>query len=205
MPASAPNSLAQSNNSSHSDILADGPGATVFAITTAAAARTRVEEAIAKRVAHDDVKLSPCLTTAWPPTKPALLFVAYPLEPNPSRIDEYKVGRPYAAIVDLRTGEVRIDSLPRSHNLKKITESHEPHRIREGLARAEQAMVELLLGERAATHSRMALDGYREWFNAHLDITTDLTRRYPRSMRWFRSPATQAGGFELPESQPDSP
>ena len=32
------------------------------------------------------------------------------------------------------------------------------------------------------------LDGYREWFNHHLDVMTDLDKRMPRGIRWLREP-----------------
>jgi hypothetical protein len=39
-----------------------------------------------------------------------------------------------------------------------------------------------------ASRPALLLDGYREWFNHHLEMMTDLDKRMPDGVRWLRKP-----------------
>lgn len=172
-----------------STVLADGPGTTTALVVTADQARTLAKKAVVEQSGISaDVELSPAITATWPVTAPVVLFVAYPLEPDPASTVS-KVGQPYAVLVDLETATATVERVHRSRNIKAWNDRRESVRVREGLAAAEQAMVEIVTGQRKLDGSLGTLDGYRAWFNDHLDVTTDLVRRYPGAMRWYRDPS----------------
>jgi hypothetical protein len=90
--------------------------------------------------------------------------------------------------VDLVAGTTKHKKLKRSVILDKIKLGRDASTVRENLETAEQTLIEVLLEKRPVDRSLMLLDGYREWFNHHLDVMTDLDKRLPTAVRWLRQP-----------------
>jgi hypothetical protein len=72
--------------------------------------------------------------------------------------------------------------------LDEIEVGRDSSTVRANLETAEQTLIDLLLERRSVDRSLILLDGYREWFNHHLDVMTDLDKRLPTAVRWLRQP-----------------
>lgn len=166
------------------------------AVRTASAARELAEQALANQPEGESVYLSPAVTTTWPPVRAQLLFVAYPLKPAPHQMDVYEAGRPFAVHVDLSSGEAKIERLE-SGDLAAIRQERETRAVRESRAQAEQALVELLIGERPIENAMGPLRGYRTWLDDHRDLSDDLEGRYPDALKWLIAPEIAEGGFQM--------
>lgn len=131
---------------------------------------------------------TPALVPAWPASKRALLFVVYPLTSSKAGINRFVVGAPIEVTVDLIEGTTATRKLKRSTVLGDIEVGRDSSTVRQNIETAEQTLIELLLERRSVDRSLVLLDGYREWFNHHLDVMTDLDHRMPKGLRWLREP-----------------
>ncbi len=158
-------------------------------IDTTAAARELAVAAADVAFGHSGERLTtPALVSAWPAGKPALVYVIYPLTSSKKGIHHFVVGAPVEVTVDLIAGTTAERKLKRGAVLDEIEVGRDSATVRQNLATAEQTLIDLLLERRAVDRSLVLLDGYREWFNAHLDVMTDLDRRIPKGIRWLRQP-----------------
>jgi len=132
--------------------------------------------------------LSPALVPTWPAKERALVFVVYPLTASKTGINAFKVGVPFEVKVDLIDGGVRRRPLKRGALMQQITVERDSATVRQNLESAEQTLIDLLLERRTVERSFVLLDGYREWFNHHLEMMTDLDKRMPGGVRWLRKP-----------------
>ena len=132
--------------------------------------------------------VSPALVPAWPAKDRVLVFVVYPLTASKSGINAFKVGVPFEVKVDLIDGGVRRRPLKRGALMQQITVERDSATVRQNLESAEQTLIDLLLERRTVERSFVLLDGYREWFNHHLEMMTDLDKRMPGGVRWLRKP-----------------
>jgi hypothetical protein len=132
--------------------------------------------------------VSPALVPAWPQGKRALVFVVYPLVSSKAGINRFVVGAPIEVTVDLVEGTTAHRKLKKSSVLGEIEIGRDTATVRQNIETAEQTLLELLLERRAVDRSLVLLDGYREWFNHHLDVMTDLKHRMPRGIGWLREP-----------------
>ena len=131
---------------------------------------------------------TPALVSAWPSGKHTLVYVVYPLTSSKAGINRFVVGAPVEVTVDLIAGTTARRKLRRSAVLGDIEIGRDSAIVRHNLETAEQTLLELLLERRTVDQSLVLLDGYREWFNHHLDVMTDLDKRMPRGIRWLRQP-----------------
>jgi hypothetical protein len=132
--------------------------------------------------------MTPALVPAWPAGKRALVFVAYPLTSSKAGINRFTVGAPVEVTIDLVEGTATTRKLRRSAVLGEIEVGRDSSTVRQNIDTAEQTLIELLLERRSVDRSLVLLDGYREWFNHHLDVMTDLDHRMPKGIRWLRQP-----------------
>lgn len=153
-----------------------------------AAARTLVDEVVAQLLGPGERIVAPALVPTWPTKERVLVFVVFPLEASKTGINTFVVGAPLSVTVDLVEGTTAHKKLKRSVILETMKLGRDAASVRENLAIAEQTLIEVLLEKRPVERSLMLLDGYREWFNHHLDIMTDLDKRLPTAVRWLRQP-----------------
>ncbi|MBK9757580.1 MAG: hypothetical protein IPO88_29565 [Nannocystis sp.] len=132
--------------------------------------------------------MTPALVPAWPAEKRALIFVVYPLTSSKTGINRFVVGAPVEVTVDLLDGTTATRKLRRSAVLGEIEVGRDSSTVRQNIDTAEQTLIDLLLERRSVDRSLVLLDGYREWFNHHLDVMTDLDHRMPKGLRWLRQP-----------------
>lgn len=132
--------------------------------------------------------ISPALVPTWPAKAPVLVFVVYPLEPSKKGINAFKVGVPFEVKVDLIAGTTTKRTLKRGALMQDIKVERDSATVRQNLESAEQTLIDLLLERRPVERSFVLLDGYREWFNHHLEMMTDLDKRMPGGVRWLRNP-----------------
>jgi ABC-type sugar transport system ATPase subunit len=78
--------------------------------------------------------------------------------------------------------------------LDEIEVGRDSSTVRANIETAKQTLIELLLERRSVDRSLVLLDGYREWFNHHLDVMTDLDKRMPKGIRWLREPRAPSSG-----------
>lgn len=156
--------------------------------TIAAARELAVAAADASFGGTGERLTTPALVPAWPASKRALLFVVYPLTSSKAGINRFVVGAPIEVTVDLIEGTTATRKLKRSTVLGDIEVGRDSSTVRQNIETAEQTLIELLLERRAVDRSLVLLDGYREWFNHHLDVMTDLDHRMPKGLRWLRQP-----------------
>ena len=155
-------------------------------VETIAAARELVT-AIAG-AASSEHQVSPALVPTWPAKEPVLVFVVYPLAASKSGINTFKVGAPIEVKVNLIDGTTRQRPLKRGALMQNIKVERDSATVRQNLESAEQTLIDLLLERRTVERSFVLLDGYREWFNHHLEMMTDLDKRMPGGVRWLRKP-----------------
>jgi hypothetical protein len=132
--------------------------------------------------------LSPALVPTWPTKEPVLVFVVYPLAASKKGINAFKVGVPLEVKVDLIAGTTTKRTLKRGALMQDVKVERDSATVRQNLETAEQTLIELLLERRPVERSFVLLDGYREWFNHHLEMMTDLDKRMPDGVRWLRKP-----------------
>lgn len=157
-------------------------------VDTIAAARALVDGVADNILGPSERIVAPALVPTWPTTEHVLVFVVFPLEASKSGINTFIVGVPFSVTVDLIAGTTEHKKLKPSAILEKLTLGRDAASVRQNLALAEQTLIEVLLEKRPVERSLMLLDGYREWFNHHLEIMTDLDKRLPTAVRWLRQP-----------------
>lgn len=159
-------------------------------VDTIAAARALVEEVADKlQGAGFERIVSPALVPEWPTKAKVLVFVVYPLEASKGGINTFVAGVPIRVTVDLIEGTTKHEKIKRSAILDRVKLGRDAATVRANLERAEQTLIEVLLERRPVERSLLLLDGYREWFNHHLDVMTDLDKRLPSAVRWLRKPS----------------
>jgi hypothetical protein len=157
-------------------------------VDTIAAARALVDGVADSKLGPSERIVAPALVPDWPTREHVLVFVVFPLEASKSGINTFIVGVPFSVTVDLIEGTTAHKKLTRSAILEKLTLGRDAASVRHNLELAEQTLIEVLLEKRPVERSLMLLDGYREWFNHHLEIMTDLDKRLPTAVRWLRQP-----------------
>lgn len=157
-------------------------------VVTIADARALVDAVADEKHGTGERIVAPALVPAWPTDEHALVFVVYPLAASKSGINTFKVGVPFSVKVDLITGTAEHKKLGRSVILETLQLGRDAASVRHNLETAEQTLIDVLLERRPVARSLALLDGYREWFNHHLEIMTDLDRRLPSAVRWLRRP-----------------
>lgn len=135
---------------------------------------------------------SPALVRSWPARDPALVYVYFPLTASKKGMNTFTVGIPIEVTVDLVGGTTQHKKLKASHVMTSVTVGRDSATVRHNIELAERTLHEILLQRRPVERSLALLDGYREWFNAHLDVMTDLLRRMPDGVKWLRTPSVQA-------------
>ena len=158
------------------------------AITTIAEARALAEETAQAALGAAESLSSPALIRRWPAEDRALIFVVYPLAPSKSGVNTFTVGAPIEVTVSLADGKAAHAPLKKSGVVGEVQRTRDPASLRANLEAAEQALIDVILERRSVGASLVLLDGYREWFNAHLAMMTDLDKRMPEGIRWLKSP-----------------
>lgn len=157
-------------------------------VDTIVAARALVDGVVDGLIGAGERIVAPALVPTWPTKEHVLVFVVFPLEASKAGINTFVVGAPFSVTVDLVAGTTTHKKLKRSVILDKVKLGRDAATVRTNLETAEQTLIEVLLEKRTVDRSLMLLDGYREWFNHHLDIMTDLDKRLPTAVRWLRQP-----------------
>ncbi|MCA9688500.1 MAG: hypothetical protein KC636_02755 [Myxococcales bacterium] len=185
---------AQGDDAAPTEAKADEPALVELAakITTAEEARRLAEDAAGEALGVSaESRISPALTPTWPPTDLTLIYLAYPMAPIEGTM-KVKVGKPVEIRVNLEDGAVATKRLKPSSVVKTLDLKRESAAVRQNLATAEQALVNVLLRKRSVARSFRLLDGYREWFNENLEFMTDFSHRYGKAMRFFKDPSPSA-------------
>lgn len=136
--------------------------------------------------------VSPAMVPAWPNEGHTLVFVVYPMVPTKSGINAFKVGVPLEVKVDLVEGTTAQRTLKRGQLMQTAKVERDTASVRVNLENAEQTLIDVVLERRPIARSLVLLDGYREWFNHHLEMMTDLDKRMPSTIRWLRKPHAPA-------------
>lgn len=152
------------------------------------AARALADAAADATLGGGERLAAPAVVRRWPTKEPALIFVYFPLTAEKTGIGAFSVGAPLEVTVDLVAGTTQHKKLKASHVLKTVKLSRDSATVRYNRELAEKTLFELLLQRRPVERSLVLLDGYREWFNAHLDVMTDLLKRMPDGVQWLRKP-----------------
>ena len=168
------------------------PGLAAKIDTIAAARELVVDTTDKKLVPGSERMISPAMVAKWPTDVPALVFIVYPLEPSKAGINTFKVGAPLEVTIDLIEGAAKQRALKRGELMREVKFDRDGATVRQNLETAEQTLIDVLLQRRPVERSLVLLDGYREWFNHHLEMMTDLDKRMPTALRWLRKPSVDA-------------
>ncbi|MEZ4448816.1 MAG: hypothetical protein R3B09_04985 [Nannocystaceae bacterium] len=174
----------------------DAPAGIPAAITTIADARALAEQTAQNALGVAESLASPALIRRWPAADRSIVFVVYPLTPAKTGVNSFTVGAPVEVTVNLIDGTAAHAALKKSAVVKEVERVRDPASLRDALESAEQALIDVLLERRTLGRSMVLLDGYREWFNAHRAMMTDLDKRMPEGIRWLKEPKEAAAAKE---------
>lgn len=164
------------------------PAGITAAITTIADARALAEQTAQGALGVAESLASPALVRRWPADDRTILFVVYPLSPSKSGVNSFTVGAPVEVTVNLVDGTAAHAPMKKSAVVKEVDRVRDPASLRANLEAAEQALIDVILERRPLNTAIVPLDGYREWFNAHRAMMTDLDKRLPEGIRWLKEP-----------------
>jgi len=129
------------------------------------------------------LQLTPALPVAWPPQSPDIEWFAYERTPLPTGVVAYQVSGPsYRVSVTLPDGKPEVTAVPDG---KELGRENDRRSGAPKLEAAEQALVDVVLGHRAADSARNELAPYAHWAAASSTIGADLRRRKPAFFHWL--------------------
>ena len=156
-------------------------------IELAAIAEQAVLEAMTE---HASVLLTPALPVDWPPKPGEVAYVAYPIEPLPSSVTKWQVGRLIARVaVKLADKSASVEKLA-SKNKKPLGTFDNPRAsATDPIHKAEATLFTLVgldaAGQAEAEKVRHRLRPYVDWIDAHPILRTDLRERAPAFLAWL--------------------
>ena len=133
------------------------------------------------------VQLSMALPVAWPTSNEGVMFLAYPSETLPTGMQRTRLRSPSHRIVfSPMNGEPRVESLGTSTVIG--TQDEMAERVDPALvARAEQAMVDIVSGCRTAEQATTDIRPYLQWLDHEPVIAQDLDHRSRTFIGWLRT------------------
>jgi hypothetical protein len=133
------------------------------------------------------VQLSLALPVAWPTANEGVMFLAYPSETLPTGMQRTRLRSPSHRIVfSPASAEPRVEPLGTTTVLGTQDEMAEP--VDPALvARAEQAMVDIVSGCRTAEQATTDIQPYLQWLDHEPVIARDLDHRSGTFMGWLRT------------------
>jgi hypothetical protein len=133
------------------------------------------------------VQLSLALPSAWPSSTEGVMFLAYPSETLPTEMHRTRLRSPSHRIVfSPANAEPRVEPLGTSTVLGTQDDTVEP--VDPALvARAEQAIVDIVSGCRTAEQAITDIRPYLEWLDHEPVIAQDLDKRSRNFMGWLRT------------------
>lgn len=133
------------------------------------------------------VQLTLALPIAWPTPNEGVMFLAYPSETLPTGMQRTRLRSPSHRIVfSPMNAELRVEPLGTSTILgiqDDTADPVDPARV----ARAEQAMVDIVYGCRAANQATTDIRPYLQWLDHEPVIAQDLDHRSAPFIGWLRA------------------
>lgn len=149
----------------------------------AAIAKQAVLEAMTE---HTSVLLTPALPLDWPPKPGQVVYVAYPIEPLPSGVVKWRIGRPIArALVTVTDKSATVEKLE-VKNKKPLGTFEEPRgSATDPIHKAEATLFTIVAGQADLEKVRHRLRPYVDWIDAHPMLRADLRERAPGFLAWL--------------------
>lgn len=152
---------------------------------TASALRARAAQALGP---DPTALLTPPLPAAWPDAGGRVVFLRYTVEALGSSLDRARLSSaPHQAVVDVATGTARKLDLAGAGPLGEEEASMVDGPDEAALAKAEQALVDVVAGRRPAEGARADLRAYVRWLEAQPLIAVDLAKRHAAFVAWLRA------------------
>lgn len=135
---------------------------------------------------HASVLLTPALPVDWPPKPGEILYVAYPIEPLPSGVTKWTIGRPIARVsVKLADKSASVEKLEAKNKKPLGTFDNPRESATDPIHTAEAALFRIVLGQGEADKVRHRLRPYLDWIDAHPILRADLRERAPGFISWL--------------------
>ncbi len=133
------------------------------------------------------VQLTLALPSTWPSSQEGVMFLAYPSETLPTEMHRTRLRSPSHRIVfSPANAEPRVEPLGTSTVLGTQDDTAEP--VDPALvARAEQAIVDIVSGCRTAEQAITDIRPYLQWLDHEPVIARDLDKRSRNFMGWLRT------------------
>jgi hypothetical protein len=123
--------------------------------------------------------VTPLLPTEWPSTSGKVMVLAYPMAPLESGITRYTLfAASHRVTIDVGDGTVATEPLGKPGKGKKLGSIEKTReRSDDPIHAAEQALVDVVAGRRPLEKSRMLLQPYTVWVEAHATVGKDVNAR----------------------------
>jgi len=149
----------------------------------AAIAEQAVLEAMSE---HVSVLLTPALPLHWPPKPGEVVYVAYPIEPLPSSVIKWRIGRPIARVsVKLADKSANIEKLEVKNKKPLGTFENPRESATDPIHKAEATLFTIVAGQGDLEKVRHLLRPYVDWIDAHPVLRADLRERAPGFLGWL--------------------
>ncbi len=141
----------------------------------------------AQRAVGLSAQLSLALPLAWPSDREGVVYFAYPTEALPTGVQRTRLrSASHRVVFAPVTGAPHVERLDASSVLGTQDEPAEPTDATE-IARAEQALVDLVAGCRTTEQATGEIDVYLRWLADEPRIAEDLARRSEPFTTWLRT------------------
>lgn len=126
------------------------------------------------------------LPSAWPMRDKRVMYLYYPMAPNPQRMDHYQLySAAYRVTLDLEHGTTDVAPLGKPRRLGSLVEGRPSSLERRELEISENALFRYVLaGEQ--DEGENSFWGYLKYFHEHPRFARDIERHAPRFVRWLR-------------------
>ena len=132
-------------------------------------------------------QLTLALPLAWPSDREGVVYFAYPSEALPTGIQRTRLRSPSPRIVFAPvTSAPQLEAIDSSSVLGTQDDPAEPTDATE-IARAEQALVDIVSGCRTADQATGEIEAYLRWLEDEPVIAQDLARRSEPFTTWLRT------------------
>ncbi len=168
---------------------ADEPSSEIpgFVISSPERAKTTAEDAVSDHLDPDQTwQTSPVLPARWPSPGVEVLVLFFPLVDQADSVSEYQLySAAYAVSVSLVDGSTQISELT-SRRLGKISRQHESRMQRNELARAERALIRMMLADNIEG-VESSFWGYRKYLHEHPKFARDIKAKQPKFVAWLHA------------------
>jgi hypothetical protein len=145
----------------------------------------RVDAALGSR--RTGLQLTPALPPGWPQASGKPVFFAYPVEDLPTGIISTRIHAPSHRITVASSDDTILVEPLASTRVLGTERSQGARPDPAALARAEQALVDVIAGCRATDDAAADLGPYLEWLDDHDIIAQDLEQRVGGFLAWLRA------------------